>query len=125
MASSPHKEELLALVNQWAAQFGYLDGTITLKPETDDLTTFSTADCTLTAHAPLWGTKVGQEKAVAAAEVRKTLAGMLKYANVERHDMHMALNDKQCCLYFVAKGKLVYMPCCYLMKVLEGACQSH
>jgi hypothetical protein len=105
-SSSPHKEELCALLDQWAAHFGYIDGKIKIRPETDDLTTFSTADCNLTAHAPLWGTKVGQEKPMTAAEVRKSLAGMLRYMTPERHDMHMAIHDKQLCLYFVVKIKL-------------------
>jgi hypothetical protein len=83
------------------------------------LTTFATADANLTAHAPLWGTKAGQEKPVAATEVRKTLAGMLKWATVGRHDMHLAMNNdkKQLCLYFVVKMKLTYLPCFTMMTV--------
>jgi hypothetical protein len=105
MASSPHKDEILALMQQWAALVGYLDNKINIQP-TDDLTTFSTKGAFLTAHPGLWGTKAGQEKKIPLAEVRKTLAGMLKYMTPERHNMHMALHDKQLCLYFVVKMKI-------------------
>jgi hypothetical protein len=105
-SSSPHKEEILALMDQQAAHMGYVDGVINLKIDENDFKIFWTADCHLTAHAPLWGTKAGQEKPVPITDVRKQLAGMLKYVTPERHDLHMAINDKQLCLYFVVKIKL-------------------
>eukprot|EP00613_Pedinella_sp_CCMP2098_P006539 CAMPEP_0171610168 /NCGR_PEP_ID=MMETSP0990-20121206/9892_1 /TAXON_ID=483369 /ORGANISM="non described non described, Strain CCMP2098" /LENGTH=171 /DNA_ID=CAMNT_0012173533 /DNA_START=41 /DNA_END=556 /DNA_ORIENTATION=- len=114
MASSPNKDEIMALVNQWAAHFGFLDGKIDLKD--DDLSAFSTPDVSLTAHAPLWGTKAGEEKPIPAADVRKNLAGMLKYVTIERHAMQMAVHDKQICLFFVVKVK-VFKCCCSLMTV--------
>ncbi|MFK7804816.1 MAG: hypothetical protein AB8G95_24500 [Anaerolineae bacterium] len=111
-----HKTELINLVQQWTLHFGYISGKIDIKSD-DELAAFTTADCTLTAHAPLWGTKPGEEKAVPAATVRKTLRNMLRYAKVERHDMHMGINGKQICLYFVVKAKLRYLPFFYIRQV--------
>ena len=86
MNDSSKKGELISLFQQWALHFGYISGTIDIKSD-DELVAFATADCTLTVHTPLWGTKPGEEKAVPAATVRKTLGDMLKYAKLERHDI--------------------------------------
>jgi hypothetical protein len=92
-------------MSQWAAHFGYLDGKIDLQD--DDLSAFVIPDAFLMAHAPLWGTKVGQEKEMPVTEeVRKTLAGMFKWVSRESHNMRMAVHDKQLCLFFVVKIKV-------------------
>jgi hypothetical protein len=61
---TPQDKPIIALVDRWGAHFGYYDGKIDLK--VDDLSSFATPDCTLTAHAPLWGTKEGEESALPA-----------------------------------------------------------
>ncbi len=101
---------MIALVEAWAAHFGYYDGKIKLKQ--GDLGSFTTPDCRLTAHAPLWQTKPGQEVAVPVATVRMRLAKMQRMAKVARHDMHLALhpNGDALCLYFVVKGRLIFVP---------------
>lgn len=110
------KTELINLVQQWALHFGYINGKIDIKSD-DELAAFATADCTLTAHAPLWGTKTGEEKAIPAATVRKNLRNMLRYAKAERHDMHMCISGKQLCLFFVVKAKLRFFPLFYVRQV--------
>jgi hypothetical protein len=115
MNNSSQKQELLNLVQQWALHFGYISGTIDIKSD-DELAAFATADCTLTAHAPLWGTKPGQETAVPAATVRKRLRNMLRYVKLERHDMHMGVHGKQFCLFFALKAKLRYFPFFYVTR---------
>ena len=45
----------------------------------DDLSSFTTDDCTLTAHAPLWGVKAGEEEAVPVKDVRTRLARILRF----------------------------------------------
>ena len=104
-------EVLFNLVNLWASHFGYNDGHIDLTVG-GDLTSFSTVDCALTAHAPLWRTKPGKEKGVPITEVRKTLAKGLKFMKINRHDMHMALHptSKALCLYFVVKARPKILP---------------
>lgn len=116
MNNSPQKTELLNLFQQWALHFGYISGKIEIK-SADELAAFTTSDCTLTAHAPLWGAKPGEETAVPAATVRKNLNGMLKYAKLERHNMHIAAHGKQLCLFFELKGKLRYFPLFYVVQV--------
>jgi hypothetical protein len=116
MNNPTQKTELLNLFQQWALHFGYISGRIDIKSD-DELAAFTTDDCTLTAHAPLWGTKPGEEKAVHAAVVRKTLSGTLRYARLERHDMHIAADGKQLCLFFLLKGKFRYFPLFYVVKV--------
>ena len=110
------KTELINLFQQWALHFGYIDGKIDIQSD-DELAPFTTADCALTAHAPLWGTKPGEEKAIPAATVRKTLRNMLRYAKAERHDMHMGVNGNQLCLFFVVKAKLRFFPFFYIQQV--------
>ncbi len=101
---------IMQLVDNWAAHFGYYDGKIDLK--VDDLSSFLTPDCTLTAHAPLWRTKEGKEKAVSAVDVRKQLARTLKLTRVARHKMHLALHPdgEALCLFFVVKGRFAFLP---------------
>lgn len=114
--TSPRKDELLALFQQWAASLGYLTGKIDLTAD-PELAGVATADCSLTAHAPLWGTKAGQEKPMSATTVRKTLAANLKFVRIERHDMHMAVHDTQICFFFVVKAKLKFFPLFSFMTV--------
>jgi hypothetical protein len=115
--TTKEKDEMLGLVSKHASLLGYYDRKIDLTK--DDLSSGVYINgCTLTAHAPLWGTKAGEEKPLAISEVRKTLNNMLKFATPERHDMYMAVNgDKAICLYFMVKIKLNMMPCFYMMKV--------
>jgi hypothetical protein len=107
---TPQNKPIIALVDRWGAHFGYYDGKIDLK--VDDLSSFATPDCTLTAHAPLWGTKEGEESAVPAADVRTQLARMLRLARVARHDMHLALHPDgdALCLFFRVKGRIAFLP---------------
>ena len=116
MKNSSQKAELLNLFQQWALHFGYISGRIDIKSD-DELASFATNDCTLTAHAPLWGTKPGAEKSVPAAVVRKKLSGMLRYVRLERHDMHIAVDGKQLCIFFFLKGKLRYFPLFHAVNV--------
>ena len=108
---STEQDEVISLIEAWAAAFGYYDGRIDLA-DGDDLSAFTTADCTLTAHAPLWGTKAGEEKAIPVAEVREQLAGMLKWARIARHDMHLARHPlgNAVCLFFVVKARAGVVP---------------
>ena len=105
------QNELLALIDQWAGHFGYYDGVIDLETQ-GDMSGFATADCTLTAHAPLWGTKEGEEEPILASDVQATLSKALKRTRIARHDMHMALhpNGTSICLYFLVKGKIRPLP---------------
>ncbi len=109
-APSPGAPEIIALVEQWAQHFGYHTGTIDL--DDLDLSGFVTPDATLTAHAPLWCTKAGQEEATPAADVRVQLAGMLKWTRVRRHSMHMAghPDGRAVCLWFVVKARPFFLP---------------
>lgn len=104
-------DALLALIEAWGAHFGYYDGRIDLEAG-GDLRAFVTADCTLTAHAPLWGTKEGEEEGVPAQEVRGELARMLKWTRIARHDMHMARHSSEdtVALFFVVKARMVGLP---------------
>ena len=107
---TPQNNPMIALVDRWGAHFGYYDGKIDL--QVDDLRSFVTPDCTLTAHAPLWGTKEGEEEAMPAGGVRRQLARMLKMARVARHDMHLALHPdgEALCLFFRVKGRIASFP---------------
>ncbi len=109
--SPPPKDDLLALIHTWATHFGYYDGTIDLQTG-GDLSAFTTADCTLTAHAPLWGTREGKEVATPAAEVRKQLARMLRWVRIARHDMHLARHPQEdsICLFFTVKIRFFLLP---------------
>lgn len=82
--------EIVGLVERWGAHFGWYDGKIDLGVL--DLGSFATPDCTLTGHAPVWGTKAGAERAMPIAEVRKRLARLAKLARATRHDMHLAIH---------------------------------
>ena len=106
-----HQDELFGLVDQWAAHFGYYDGRIDLKSG-GDLAAFCTKQCTLTAHAPLWGTKPGQEKPMPPARVRETLAKNLRWVRIARHEMHIARHPEKdaLCLFFVVKARPVVLP---------------
>lgn len=106
----PSEDPLLTLIHSWASHFGYYDGKIDL--QSGDLGELTTADCTLTAHAPLWGTKAGQEVATPAADVRKQLARMLWWTRIGRHDMHLARHPTQdaLCLFFVVKARFFLLP---------------
>ena len=108
--SAPSADALLALMETWAAHFGYYDGAINL--EVTDLSSFTTADCTLTAHAPLWGTKAGAERATPVSEVRSDLAKLLRWSRITRNNMHMARHPdgRALCLFFVTKARLGVLP---------------
>lgn len=110
-ASVPNSKELLELVDQWADLFGYHAGRIVLKQ--GNLSTMCLPSCSLTAHAPLWGTKPGQEKAVPVAEVRKTLSSVLAFVKIARHGMQLSMrkSGKELCLFFKAHARLRIMPC--------------
>ena len=108
---TPNSKPLLALVDEWAVLFGYHTNRIDLK--TGDLSAVCLPDCTLTAHAPLWGTKPGKEKGVPAGQVRKTLAGsLLPFVQIARHNMHVAMHPqgKGLCIFFEVRGKLKVAP---------------
>ncbi len=100
---------MIDLVEKWAEHFGYY-GRIDTKVQ--DLGSFVTPDCTLTAHAPLWRTKVGGEQAVPVSVVRNQLAKMQRTARVSRHDMHMALHPvgDALALFFRVEGRLAFVP---------------
>lgn len=108
--AAPQEDELLALIELFASHYGYYDGKIDL--ESGDLSTFATPECSITAHAPLWRTKEGQEKQVPLLDVRKQLAGMLKWFRIRRHEMHLAQHPTQnaLCLFFVVKSRLAFLP---------------
>lgn len=107
---NPEDGVMIALVDRWAAHFGYYDRKIDLN--VNDLASFTTSDCTLTAHAPLWRTKPGEEKAVPVADVRKQLARMLKISRVARHNMQLAIHPggEALCLFFEVRGKIAWLP---------------
>jgi hypothetical protein len=56
----PNSNPLVALVEAWAAHFGYCDGSIDMKVH--DLSSFTTPECMLTAHAAFWRTKAGRRE---------------------------------------------------------------
>jgi hypothetical protein len=97
---------MIAVVDRWARHFGYYDNRIDLT--NGDLSSFTTGDASLTAHAPLWGTKEGEEEAVPVAEVRRRLARLLRFARAHRHNLHLALHPDgtQLCLFFELKPRL-------------------
>lgn len=104
---TPNSKAILALIDQLALLFGYYTNRIDLK--TGDLAAVCLPDCTLTAHAPLWGTKPGKEKGVPALQVRKTLGGsLLPFVRIARHDMQLAMHPegKGICLFFEVFMKL-------------------
>lgn len=109
--TSPSEDPLLSLIHVWASHFGYYDGKIDLQ-QGGDLGEFTTPNCTLTAHAPLWGTKEGQEVATPVADVRKQLARMLWWTRIGRHDMHLARHptEEALCLFFVVKAQFFLLP---------------
>ncbi len=105
------QDERVALLELWCAHFGYYTGEIDLSVG-GDLREFTHADCTLTAHAPLWGTKEGEEEAIPATEVRERLAKTLKRSRITRERMHLALHPdgKAASLFFVVKIRLRGLP---------------
>lgn len=107
---TPDDDPMMTLVDIWGTHFGYFDGKIDLR--VDDLSSFVTPDCTLTAHAPIWRTKVGAETAVPAPEVRRQLARALKVGRVVRDDMHLALHPDgdALALFFRVKARLAFLP---------------
>jgi hypothetical protein len=104
-------DERYKLLHQWASHFGYYDGKIDLSVG-GNLEAFATYDAVLEAHAPLWGTKPGQEVAIPAKQVRASLARMLRWFTPQRHDMHIALHPDELslCLFFVVKARLKLLP---------------
>ena len=108
--SAIEHDGLLDLIDTWASLLGYYSGRIDLKSGT--LSDCTTPDCTLTAHAPLWGTRKGKEVAVPVAEVRKRLSGMLRWVRIQRHSMHLALHPEQhaASLFFEVKARTPLLP---------------
>ncbi|MBX9718149.1 MAG: hypothetical protein K2X36_04820 [Microbacteriaceae bacterium] len=108
--TQPNTAELITLVEQWGAHFGWYDGRIDLG--VTDLSSFTIPDCTLTAHAPVWGTRAGSERAIPIAEVRKRLAGLVRFVRATRHDMHVAFHPdgKQICLSVQFKARPAFLP---------------
>lgn len=108
--SPPNSQEITSLVERWGAHFGWYEGKIDLS--VGDLSSFTTPDCTLTAHAPVWGTKAGAERAIPIADVRKRLAGLVRLVRATRHDMHVAIHPdgKEMCLVVKFKARLAFLP---------------
>jgi hypothetical protein len=106
-----NNDRLTALLDQWAAHFGYYDGRIDLNVG-GDLTDFATADCKLTGHGPIWGIKSGNVQVTPATTVRKTLARGTRFLNIARHNMHIARHPdgRQLCLFFVVKIRPKFVP---------------
>ena len=106
----PKHDEIVGLVERWGAHFGWYDGKIDLGVL--DLNSVATPDCTLTAHAPVWGTKQGAERAVPIAEVRTRLARLVRFARATRHDMHLAIHPDgdAMCLFVRFKARLALLP---------------
>ena len=104
------KIEIVGLFERWGAHFGWFDGKIDLGVR--DLSPFATPDCALTAHAPLWGTKEGAERAVPIADVRKRVARILKLVRLTRHDMHLAIHPDgdAMAIFFRAEFRFVFLP---------------
>lgn len=102
-------DERVALLNEWASLFGWTGGRI---DRGRDLSSCLMNDCTLTAHAPMWGTRVGQEKAVPAQVVRRRLARILWFVHIERHQMHLAWHPDGhgACLCFFIKIRVRGVP---------------
>ncbi len=104
------EDEMHGLMHKWASHLGYYDGRIDLN--ITDLSGFTTPDCSLLAHAPLWGTKFGQEKPIPVGEVRKSLARNLRWAKAIRHDMHVARHPSknELAFFFVVKIRPKFVP---------------
>jgi hypothetical protein len=90
--STSYKEELIGLLNIWAANYGWLNGKIDLS-KTPDWSSFTlpVEEAFLTAHSPLYGVKPGKEEPSSVAEVRKKLAPLLNYVKLKRQDLHLAV----------------------------------
>lgn len=104
-------DPMIALLETWSNHFGYYDDKIDLKVQ--DLTSFVSPDCTLTAHAPAYGVKVGQEKPLPVADVRTQLARILKFGGRPcRHNMHLAIHPdgKALCLFFEIRVRFGFVP---------------
>ena len=70
-------DERYRLLHEWASHFGYYDSKVDLTAG-GSLEAFTTPDAVLEVHAPLWGTKPGQEVPVPAQHVRASLAKVLR-----------------------------------------------
>ncbi len=101
---------MLVLADQWAAHLGYYDNAIDLAVE--DLSAFTTLECAMIAHAPLWGVREGAEEAVPVAEVRRRLSRMLRFGRPVRHDMHLATHrdGTELALFFRLKLRARFIP---------------
>ena len=104
-------DERYKLMHEWSLHFGYYDGRIDITAG-DSLEAFTTHDAGLVAHAPLWGTKPGKEVLVPVQQVRSNLAKILRWLNVRRHNMHIALHPdgQSLCLFFIAKIRPKLIP---------------
>jgi hypothetical protein len=111
----PNCKELLELMDGWSDLFGDYTTRIDLKK--GDLSAVCLPTCTLTTHAPLWGKKPGQDKAVPVAEVRKNLSDKFRFMKVTRQDVKLAMrkNGTELCLFFVARVKLRFLPFCAIV----------
>ncbi|KAJ1638283.1 hypothetical protein T492DRAFT_833730 [Pavlovales sp. CCMP2436] len=107
---SPTNRQLLQMLDAYAVPMGYYDRKISLDA---DLSAVALPDAALTAHAPLWGTKAGKEKAVPLPEVLSTLNGLFRFAAITRHAMQLALHPdgSAVCFFCEVKIKLKACPC--------------
>lgn len=104
-------DERYRLLHEWASHFGNYDGKIDLSVG-GNLEAFTTHDAVLEAHAPLWGTKPGQEAPIPVVQVRRILARLLRWITPHRHDMHITLHPDglSLCLFFVVKIRPKLLP---------------
>jgi len=92
---------MMRLVDQWSRHFGWLDNKIDL--DVTDLSAFATPDCTITAHAPLYGTRPGRERTMPLNDVRKRLARLLMVGRPSRHDLHITVHPDGTAIAFFAR----------------------
>ncbi|KAG8461125.1 hypothetical protein KFE25_003694 [Diacronema lutheri] len=107
LSAVPNSYQLVRLMEQWAERFGYYDGRIDLSA---DISAFSTPECALLPHAPLWGNKPGRETLIGAQAVRKRLKDLHSVFTIVRTDMHLTLrpDGRAFCLYYKRDANL----CC-------------
>jgi hypothetical protein len=120
-------DDLLELLNMWASLFGWTSGRIDVDR---DMSACLLEDCTLTVHAPMWGTREGQEQVVPADVVRRRLAWALWFVHIERHQMHLAWHPdgRGVCLFFLIQVQvrgvpwnLATVPIAFIMRFVDTA----
>ena len=104
------KEALLALAEKFAKCLGWSDA-INLKDNPEMTGVISpTTPLIFTAHAPLWGTKEGQEKEIDGKEVRKNLASMSTFVRIVRRDCYQGFHGLQLALFLHVEIRLKFFP---------------